>query len=317
MRNVKRNREAIEARKKEAERKEKILKKKNKEKGSKTQKQNTQRIVLGFVLAAVFFVPNAVFYFVPNAVFYFVPNAVFYFLPMMFFFVPFVCFFCSICRFLFGPECLFFCSVCVFFFFLFPRPFASFVPFAFFFFCPVAFFFLSRCVFFSATDSHTLSFQWQVCVASPNQGIWFDSLRWHSQFCHACDGASSIPDLRLPKMQADVGMDLQLLCENRTHLRDPGRAAHHVHVIKVCKQPLSLMEFACNGLECAMLPQTEEQGHERISLLSALPFNVLRSSQLIFPDVSGWGSAKTPDEREDPFTIFHPEQTLQHRVSRY
>ena len=57
-----------------------------------------------------------------------------------------------------------------------------------------------------------------------------------SQFCHACgDSPPAIPDLRLPQMQTDVGMALQLLSENRMHLRDPGKAAHHVHAIKGCK----------------------------------------------------------------------------------
>ena len=65
-----------------------------------------------------------------------------------------------------------------------------------------------------------------------------------------------------------------------------------------------------------MLSQTEQHGHQWISLFSAFSLeNMVHASHGVLPEKCGWTPIEESDEREKTISSFHAHQPLHHCIA--
>ena len=65
-----------------------------------------------------------------------------------------------------------------------------------------------------------------------------------------------------------------------------GSRGHREHIIQECHQSLRRMETSVDGLQCAVLSQAVEHGHQWVALLTTLALeDRVRNSCIVLPQV--------------------------------
>ena len=128
--------------------------------------------------------------------------------------------------------------------------------------------------------------------------------------------ARKVPDSGFATVELDVRVVVEVVCQKIVHGFHPMWLDHCVDIIEVSIKAFPFLKLGMDGLDCSVLPQGKQCGHEGVALLASLGLlDDVGCVGVVVPHVCGGLGVEKSDEWQASVRFGHGLEALKHAVA--
>ena len=128
--------------------------------------------------------------------------------------------------------------------------------------------------------------------------------------------ARKVPDSGFATVELDVRVVVEVVCQKIVHRFHPMWLDHCVDIIEVSIKAFPFLKLGLDGLDCSVLPQGKQCGHEGVALLATLGLlDDVGCVGVVVPHVCGGLGVEKSDEWQASVRFGHGLEALKHAVA--